>query len=167
MVVISDSRPVVVRLETTRAVSIDAHLLRADGTHPPRLLLDLPGTTLSQRTPHRVQGAGPVLLARTGQFSPSIARVVLELREPPPPYVIQAHESVVTVSLGDATMSGSVQRIPDPSCSGIHGTAESPVAQKPPPVAIPSFRRLSWAGQGAPMMFLDLDPLLSARRSAR
>jgi N-acetylmuramoyl-L-alanine amidase len=60
--------------------TLDAH----DG-HPYRIYVDLDGTTLDNRThPQRGLSTGPVMRIRTGQFTPSQARVVLDLKHPAP-----------------------------------------------------------------------------------
>src|SRR5215470_5394590 len=87
-----------VRIRLTDAVEAVAHRLPADDTHPPRVYLDLPGTTLDAAAPAVVGGSAGVLRVRTGQFDLSTARVVLDLASPVE-FVVRRDATTITVEL--------------------------------------------------------------------
>jgi N-acetylmuramoyl-L-alanine amidase len=129
-----------VRIRLTDAVTPIAHSLAADGTHPPRVYLDLPGTTLDTAAPSVVAGSAGVLRVRTGQFDRSTARVVLDLASPVD-FVVQQDATTITVVLG-AQPAPQAQR-PAPAPETEHPTpapearqpAPTPEAQRPVPPA--------------------------------
>lgn len=66
-------------LHLSGPVTPSVSLVPAVGTLPIRLAVDLPDTTLGKEARGGIAGRGEVRRVRTGQLSPSVTRVVLEL----------------------------------------------------------------------------------------
>jgi N-acetylmuramoyl-L-alanine amidase len=80
---LSGTTEVAVRL--SRQVAYQVRTLAPDGDRPYRVYVDFTDTTLTAgATQQRLVASGPVMQIRTGQFTPTQARVVLDLREPAP-----------------------------------------------------------------------------------
>jgi N-acetylmuramoyl-L-alanine amidase len=74
-----------VTMRLSSAATYQVRTLDAHDGHPYRIYIDFDGTTLDKGTdPQRPLSAGPVMRIRTGQFTPSQARVVLDLKHPAP-----------------------------------------------------------------------------------
>src|SRR5690242_6807783 len=73
---------VAVRLDVSGPVAPDVHTLPASGDLPPRIYLDLPDTVLGDVAASGVAASGGLVRVRTGQFSATTARVVLDLPRP-------------------------------------------------------------------------------------
>src|SRR5262245_1300388 len=171
-VVVSAGSPVSVRIELNAAVVANAHLLAGDTEHPPRLMIDLPGVTLGPAAPRSVDGIGPVVRARTGQFSAETARVVLDMREAVP-FDVRSEDRVVVVTLGGAGGGGSPQPMPVPAPakgeavprkSWGKADPEGPVASAPSSRPAPSSqpaapKATAPAPENRPNLFLDYDGL--------
>lgn len=80
-----------------------AHPLAADGATPDRVVLDFDGAVLGRRAPRVLAGVadGVLLRVRTGQFTPTTVRVVLDLRAPTPS-TVRLRGNAVTITLADA-----------------------------------------------------------------
>lgn len=68
----------------------------ANASH--RIVVDLPGTTLGPGARTPLPGSGPITRVRTGQFTPTTARVVLDVTEPTP-FTIKTTPSGIQVLL--------------------------------------------------------------------
>jgi AMIN domain-containing protein len=110
----------------------------AAGTLPERIAVDLPDTRVGDGARTGAPGHGPVRRVRTGQYTPRVTRVVVEL-EHATPYRIDARGSRVRIVLGSATTAATVPAAPAPSPAA--------PASRPPETA-------SGAPQGHPL-FLD------------
>ena len=180
-VVVSGGSSVSVRIELNAEVVASPHLLRGDADHPPRLMIDLPDVTLGPDAPRAVDGSGPLVRARTGQFSAATARVVLDMREVVP-FDVRSDGHVVVVTLGGEGGKGSTEPAPAPvppkgeaarTKPPNRSASEGPVASAPPVRRAPSSPPPAPAGgpsaapENRPNLFLDyegLTPLLAPKK---
>jgi N-acetylmuramoyl-L-alanine amidase len=109
----------VVRIHLTAETPVHARALPAAAGAPERVFVDLEGARLTATTPRVVPGDGPILRVRTGQFTPTTARVVVDL----------VHAVPFRVEVGDRTVT--VQLVPPAE------RVEAPVSTPPAPEPIP------------------------------
>ena len=98
---LSGTTEVAIRL--SRQVAYQVRTLAPDGERPYRVYVDFTDTTLAAgATQQKPVASGPVTQIRTGQFTPTQARVVLDLREPAP-YRVEARRKPFRIVLKVAT----------------------------------------------------------------
>src|SRR5205814_1468880 len=78
--------------------------LGAEGGAPERIYVDLPDTLLDTALPRVTPGSGALLRVRAGQFTPTTARVVLDLVRPAAFRVEQA-DATITIRLTAAPIA--------------------------------------------------------------
>lgn len=94
---------------------------------PPRIYVDFASSTLGPATPRALDGAGPLVRVRTGQFDPTTARVVLDLSGLVS-FDVQTQGRTVTIALGPAA---------SPPAPASEASAGGTSADKPPSPAAP------------------------------
>ena len=113
---VSAAPDLAVELDVSAPVTAHGQSLRADGTLPDRVFVDLPATVVGAKLPRVLTGTGPLLRVRIAQRDPSTVRVVLDLARPTP-YAVRTVSRTVLISLGspppstppDAATSGTSQ----------------------------------------------------------
>jgi hypothetical protein len=113
---VSAAPDLAVELDLSAPVAAHGKSLRADGTLPDRVFVDLPATVVGAKVPSVLTGTGPLLRVRIAQRDPSTVRVVLDLARPTP-YAVRTVSRAVVISLGspppstppDAATSGTSQ----------------------------------------------------------
>ena len=91
--VTNNSSPTEVAIRLSRPASYQVRTLAPDGEHPYRVYVDLNDTKLAPgMSRQRPLTGGPVTQIRVGQFTPTQARVVLDLSEPASYAVEAEHE---------------------------------------------------------------------------
>ncbi len=115
---------VAVRLDVSTPVEPDVHMLPAADGLPLRIYLDLPGTVVGDVAVPSTSGVTGLLRVRTGQFTPSTTRVVLDLAQPTE-YVVRRTDTRITIELGGLSpaIDAAPRLAPPPP----------PVAAAPPP----------------------------------
>jgi N-acetylmuramoyl-L-alanine amidase len=88
----------VVRLHLSSPVSSEAHTLPPEGSAPPRIYVDLPGTAFAPMAARLAAGGGELLRVRAGQLDATTVRVVLDLAHAVP-FDFQQDETTITVTL--------------------------------------------------------------------
>ena len=97
---VDSGTPVRVRLQLSSAAVPWARALPANEQSPHRVYLDLVDTSLGHSVPREQPGSGPVLSRiRTGQFTPTTARIVLDLATAVP-YEVETDGTIITITLG-------------------------------------------------------------------
>jgi len=124
----------VVQLQLSAPAQPVTRVLAAEGDRPERLVVDLADVVLGQGAARMLAGArsGPLLRVRTGQFTATTARVVLDLAGRTPAIV---HQRGPTVTI--ALVPGEPPRLIPPRESppgepALHG-APSPIVASAPP----------------------------------
>lgn len=106
----------------------------ANASH--RIVVDLPGTTLGPGARTPLPGSGPITRVRTGQFTPTTARVVLDVTEPTP-FTIKTTPSGIQVLLlprKTATAPAAVTPAPTPPAAIVLDEAEPATPSEKRPV---------------------------------
>jgi N-acetylmuramoyl-L-alanine amidase len=119
---------VAVRLEVTEPVEPDVHTIPAAGDLPPRIYLDLPDTVLGDVAASSVAASGGLVRVRTGQFTATTARVVLDL-DRPTDYVIRRTGTTITIELTGLDAPAR----PTPPPAPVVSAAPPPRTDVPPP----------------------------------
>jgi N-acetylmuramoyl-L-alanine amidase len=96
---VSAAPDLAVELDLSAPVAAHGQALRAEGTLPDRVFVDLPATVVGTKTPKVLTGTGPLLRVRIAQRDPSTVRVVLDLARPTP-YAVRIVSRTVVISLG-------------------------------------------------------------------
>jgi len=101
-------------------------------SHPDRIVLDFSGAQVKTSDRNIASNLDPVRAIRLAQFSPEVARVVIELRATAP-YTVNAKGNTVTVDfVGGSATKGSAKGSGDPNASRVNTT------QNAAPVSSPS-----------------------------
>jgi N-acetylmuramoyl-L-alanine amidase len=87
-----------VHLDVSPPVDPEVHTLPAGDGLPPRIYVDLPGVVLSDVVAPSTAGVAGLLRIRTGQFTPSTSRVVLDLAAPTA-FVVRRTDTGITIEL--------------------------------------------------------------------
>jgi len=107
-----------VAIRLSRQAPYRVRTLAPDGELPYRVYVDFTDTNLTAGvTQQRPLPSGPVMQIRTGQFTPTQARVVLDLREPAPYRVEARHKPFrIVFEVGKPSLRGSAapSRAPAP-----------------------------------------------------
>jgi hypothetical protein len=153
--------PVVVRLRLSQPLDVTSSALAGDGTASPRIIIDLPGAQLGAGARGAVDGAGPVIRVRTGQFTQSTARVVLDLTEKLP-YALERDGGTVNISVpaGAAPAAGRASERSTAAVSSPAAAVSAPARQAASPrraTGVPRLRKLY-------LDYEDLGRLLSPSR---
>lgn len=90
--------PAGVRLWLSQPVEATSSMLAGTATASARIVVDLPGTQLAPGARGTMDGTGPVIRVRTGQFTESTARVVLDLDQKLP-YALERDGVTVTIAV--------------------------------------------------------------------
>ncbi len=119
----------VVRLHLSGPLEPLARTLQADGNAPDRIYIDFYGAALGPRVRAPIDGSGPLVRVRTGQFDASTARVVLDLAGNVP-YEVQVKGRVVSIVVAP----------PPPPTTTAKPSASPPTAPPPEPktAAVPA-----------------------------
>jgi hypothetical protein len=96
---VSAAPDLAVELDLSAPVAAHGQSLRADGTLPDRVFVDLPATVVGTKIPSVLTGTGPLLRVRIAQRDPSTVRVVLDLARPTP-FAVRTVSRTVVISLG-------------------------------------------------------------------
>lgn len=115
----------VVRLHLSAAAAAIVHPLAPDGPTPPRIYIDVAGTTLAAGAHAPLGGVGLVLRVRSGQFDTVTTRVVVEL-DRVLPYDFQVAGRIITLRLGSP--------LPPPVAAAVV-PATPPAPRRAPPAA--------------------------------
>jgi N-acetylmuramoyl-L-alanine amidase len=139
----------VVRLHLSTTVPSAAHTLPAEGSTPPRIYLDLPGTAFAPMTARLATGGGELLRVRAGQLDPDTVRVVLDLAHAVP-FDFQQDETTITVTLKPEAPADDTRAAAPPS-------RPAPEVSIPRPPAHPkrSTADLRYAAPSTPLVVLD------------
>ena len=105
---VSASPDLAVELDLSVPVAAQGQSLRADGTLPDRVFVDLPATVVGAKLPSVLTGAGPLLRVRIAQRDPSTVRVVLDLARPTP-YAVRTVSRTLVISLGSPPPSTALE----------------------------------------------------------
>jgi hypothetical protein len=130
-----------IELGLTKPVAPAVHRLE----HPPRLYVDLPGTTLGAKVARSLEGRGTVKRVRVGQFDAATARVVIELAAPARIDVEPAGTGLRLVVAGTSAPTPPVTKPTSPHASRPAAVvapaapvpASEPVAAASPPPDVP------------------------------
>ncbi|HLY38871.1 MAG TPA: N-acetylmuramoyl-L-alanine amidase [Candidatus Binatia bacterium] len=151
----------VVRLHLSTAVSSAAHTLSAEGSTPPRIYVDLPGTAFAPMTARLAAGGGELLRVRAGQLDPMTVRVVLDLAHAVP-FDFQQDETTITVTLRPEAPADAAR--PTDTTPPSHAAAAADVAPRatdttpaprPPARAKRSKPDLRYGAPSTPLVVLD------------
>jgi polysaccharide biosynthesis/export protein len=111
-------------------------------SHPDRLVLDFSGAVVQAKPRHVASDLEPILGVRLGQFSPDVARVVIDLKQKFP-YTMNQGSNFVAVVFGHAAKTSlgaedlnesSPERPTQAQAVGI-GPADNPATLSSPPLA--------------------------------
>ncbi len=115
----------VVLVHLSGPTSPRASILPGHDGGPYRVYIDLPGARLAPTTAAAIDGTGPLLRVRSGQFDPNTARVVLDLASAMP-FVMHRSGQTLTVELGPhAEIAGAP--VPEIARAPVPETARAPV----------------------------------------
>ena len=145
------SHAAAVRLRLSAPAVAQARSLPPSGDAPDRIYIDLAGTTISPTLTRVVDGAGPLLRVRAGQFDRTTARVVLDLSGAVI-FTVQQTGQMITIQLGTPAAKTPPPEPPKkvlpPPVAAVPKPAESaraaapspppPAAQPKPPVPAPA-----------------------------
>jgi N-acetylmuramoyl-L-alanine amidase len=131
-----------VRLHLSAPASVAGRALPPSGGVPPRVYVDLADTTIAPALARVVQGAGPVLRVRAGQFDRATTRVVLDLAAERP-FTVHQSNGTITIELGGPA------------------TTAKPAEAKPPPAPVAAAPHPEESARAVP-----LEPRADATRPA-
>ncbi len=121
-------------VNVTGSAPLTYHVSRL--SHPDRIVLDFSGAQVKTSERNIPSNLDPVRAIRLAQFSPEVARVVIELRERSP-YTVNAKGNTVTVDFVGSTAKGAAKGDADSNASPVNTTRNaSPVSS--PAVVLPA-----------------------------
>ncbi|MFZ0911332.1 MAG: type IV pilus secretin PilQ [Candidatus Acidiferrales bacterium] len=122
-------------VNVTGSAPLTYHVSRL--AHPDRIVLDFTGAQVKTSDRNIASNLEPVRAIRLAQFSPEVARVVIELRALAP-YTVNAKGNTVTVDfVGGSATKGSAKGAADANASSVNTTQNvAPVSA--PSVALPA-----------------------------
>ncbi len=148
-----------VRLHLSESATPTTQTLVATGEMPTRFVVDFAGTTLGRAAARALDGGphGVVQRVRSGQFTESTARVVLELRTPAPVAVHVDGRTVTLVLESPAPATPQAAALPTPPVLVVpEPTAPPEPATTPAPVEV--IRPTTPAHRNVPPPVVDAQP---------